>query len=285
MTPHNRTASTVTTDRLFAPAPHGLIADSEISYAAFRLWCVLHRLAWLREAPEIERLCAEMRQGDRVPDRRSVYRWLGELESSGWLDWERTPGKAHSNRFTVRSERGPVTYESEDCKPVTLESQPVTLRSQVVTLVSQVPPVQPHPERMKNATQNHEEYRDHDGDGDRARARKNDQPPRHVAYLASAGMGAAAEFAHLDPEAAIADFDARRADGIPVGAITKQWRLSPPKPGAIYVRRSLQSEPAPRRNGRSGQSALATFDNDRDRAALADLERQTAERLARQRGE
>jgi hypothetical protein len=119
--------SSVTVDRLFAPAPHGLINDPQISYAAFRLWCVLHRLSWIREPPEMDRLCQEMRQQDRTPDRRSVYRWLSELETRGWLRWQRTPGKQSVNRFLVLSERRPVTPESEVSEPVIVGSQPVTL--------------------------------------------------------------------------------------------------------------------------------------------------------------
>lgn len=76
-----------------------------------------------------------------------------------------------------------------------------------------------------------------DDDGDRARAKKTSSPksvPPHVAYLSDRGMGAAPMFAHLDPDTAIADFDARRADGQSVAHIVKQWRMAPPTQGAIY---------------------------------------------------
>jgi hypothetical protein len=255
---HDSGRSSVTTDRLFAPAPHGLIADEDLSYAAFRLWCVLHRLAWLREPPEIDRLCQEMRQGERAPDRRSVYRWLSELESHGWLDWRRTPGKANNNRFVVRSEQEPMTLRSEDRiddhQPVIVESQPVIVESQPVIVESQVPPIHPVLEQAKSSSQNHEIYLDHDDDGDgRTRAKKQSEAksiPSHVAYLFDQGMGAAPEFAHLDGDAAISDFDARRSDGQSVAHIVKQWRQSPPKRGAIYGR-PVQSKSPPDQRGRS----------------------------------
>lgn len=71
--------------------------------------------------------------------------------------------------------------------------------------------------------------------------------PRHIAYLLSKNMEAAHLFAHLDPEAAIQDFDNRVADGYPIGAIVDRWKRTPPHPGAIYERRPA----APNRPRRS----------------------------------
>jgi hypothetical protein len=231
----------ITIDRLFAPAPHDLITDPTISAPAFRLWCCLHMMAWLREPPDVDRM-AERMDRNEPPNRRSIYRWLGELEASGWLDWQRSPGRAGVNdRFHLKTNGAaePVTPESQPAQPVTPESQPVTPESQPVTPESQPPTFYPLWERTKHATQNHENHETHGGGG--ARAQKIPTPsetPAHVVYLAEQGMGAAAEFAHLDPESCIADYDARRKDGAGNGAIVDQWRITPPRPGRIYQSRS-----------------------------------------------
>jgi hypothetical protein len=220
--------SSVTADRLFAPAPHGLINDPLISHAAFRLWCVLHRLAWLREEPTIGRMAEEMTQDDRTPDRRSVYRWLGELEGGGWLDWTRTPGKASVNRFVVRSERKSVTPESQpvtpESQPVTPESQPVTPESQPVTLRSQVPPICPLPEQAKRGPKNRENHEIDDGGG------------RTLAFLIDQGVGSAREFQHIPYDAVAPDYLARVAAGQTNAMIVNAWRRKPPEIGCPYER-------------------------------------------------
>lgn len=67
--------------------------------------------------------------------------------------------------------------------------------------------------------------------------RKGSGPPAHVAYLSRQGMGAAHLFADCDPDAAIADFNARIADQWPIKSIVTAWKMNPPRPGAIYERR------------------------------------------------
>lgn len=69
------------------------------------------------------------------------------------------------------------------------------------------------------------------------------QAPRHIAYLFAHGMESADMFAHLDPDAAIADFDARIDAGYPIGTIVNRWKKNPPAPGAIYAK-PKQSRPA-----------------------------------------
>lgn len=161
-------APRITNDSLFAPAPHELITDPNVSPPAFRLWCILHKRAWMREPPDVPELAKDMAQaGQAPPTRRSIYRWLGELESAGWLGWAKCPGKAGQNDrfelFTTR--RQPVTAESQLGQPVTLGSQPVIVESQVVTIGSQVGPIYPLPERVNLATQNHEIHESHGGGG------------------------------------------------------------------------------------------------------------------------
>lgn len=71
------------------------------------------------------------------------------------------------------------------------------------------------------------------------------QAPRHIAYLYAQGMESADTFAHLDPDAAIADFDARIAAGYPIGTIVNRWKKHPPAPGAIYVKPEPRSRSVP----------------------------------------
>lgn len=79
-----------------------------------------------------------------------------------------------------------------------------------------------------------------DDDDARARAKTNRRQhaiPPHVAYLSEQGMGAAHLFADCDPDATIADFNARIADNWDVAAIVKAWRITPPRRGKVYERR------------------------------------------------
>jgi hypothetical protein len=92
-----RKRSRVDVDYLFVPAPHDLIGDTRVCHAAYRLWCLLHILAWRHEAPDPERLQALMEAGER-----SIYRWLKELEDAGWLTWHRNTYDL-KNRFLLRT--------------------------------------------------------------------------------------------------------------------------------------------------------------------------------------
>jgi hypothetical protein len=102
-------------DELFVPASHVLVIDRQVSHPAFRLWCVLHRLWFLHEPPVMELLQELM--GTTITDkatqtetwqpatRRSIERWLTELEQAGWLVWARrgeTTRRYHL-RTTARS--------------------------------------------------------------------------------------------------------------------------------------------------------------------------------------
>jgi hypothetical protein len=92
-------ASEVTSSRApFAPTPRKLINDPRVCAEAVRLWGVLDELAFEGIAPEIPilraRMITERRNKDaqierRVPGQASIYRWLNELETGGWLHWER----------------------------------------------------------------------------------------------------------------------------------------------------------------------------------------------------
>lgn len=104
-------------DELFVPASHVLVIDRRVSHPAFRLWCVLHRLWFLREPPTMELLqelmgtashtaAASSNNGTSAvvwqpATRRSIERWLKELEAAGWLIWSRR--EEASRRYHLRT--------------------------------------------------------------------------------------------------------------------------------------------------------------------------------------
>jgi hypothetical protein len=104
-------------DELFVPASHLLVIDRQVSHPAFRLWCVLHRLWFLHEPPTMELLQELMGTAVEEKDkpkvnghypthwqpatRRSIERWLTELEQAGWLVWTRR--EETSRRYHLRT--------------------------------------------------------------------------------------------------------------------------------------------------------------------------------------
>ena len=230
MAPDHTRGNRITIDRLFALAPHDLIADVHISPPAFRLWCVLHMMIWLHEPPDMERLQERMNAAD-PPTRRSIYRWLGELEAAGWLEWQRSPGKSGVNdRFALKTKAEPVTPESQLNEPVTPESQPVIVGSHPVTPESQAPPIHPLPEPLKQATQIFKDHEDHDDDDGRALE----------TYLLDQGMYPATvrqiTAMHLDRQTVITSVDNLLAASWGIGPIGDRLRAAPPSKGHPYER-------------------------------------------------
>jgi hypothetical protein len=68
-------------DHLFVPVPHELVLDHRVSSSAHRLWEGLHICAWHKFPPDPDRL-AELMHATR----RSVFRWLAELEEYHWME-------------------------------------------------------------------------------------------------------------------------------------------------------------------------------------------------------
>jgi hypothetical protein len=106
----------VSGDERFVPVSHLLVADQRVSHAAFRLWCVLHRLWFLHEPPTMELLqdmmgtfvATKEKNASRTSakiwqpaTRRSIERWLTELEAAGWLIWTRR--EETSRRYHLRT--------------------------------------------------------------------------------------------------------------------------------------------------------------------------------------
>ena len=240
----------VTIDYRFAPAPHELILDPHVSPPAFRLWCVLAYMDWHHEPPSLPILQGHMRQIDGPePTSRSIYRWLGQLETRGWIEWIRAPGKAGINdRITLKTRVQPVTPESQLRKPVTPESQPVIVGSQVVTLRSQVDYFQSLLEPQESPLQNrsdHDQIMIDDDDGNRS-----------LAFLTDQGIGAAKEFTHLPYEPMRLDYENRIAAGQTIPIIVKAWRRNPPTKDYHYgQQRPVQpiiSPDNPRRSAAKG---------------------------------
>jgi hypothetical protein len=90
----------------FVKTPIELIKDGRVSAAAVRLWCLLDEFArergdhGQRQPPDIKAIQTAMDAGQR-----SVYRWLKELELSGWLEWKRCAGKDERLRPLNPTER------------------------------------------------------------------------------------------------------------------------------------------------------------------------------------
>jgi hypothetical protein len=107
MSTPERPAPRVSGDERFVPASHVLVSDRRVSHAAFRLWCVLHRLWFLHEPPAMALLQElmgsfhEKKQVWQPATRRSIERWLGELEVAGWLVWSRR--EEASRRYHLRT--------------------------------------------------------------------------------------------------------------------------------------------------------------------------------------
>lgn len=272
----------VTIDYRFAPAPHELILDPHVSPPAFRLWCVLAYMDWKHEPPSLPTMQGYMQQaGGEIPTRRSIYRWLSELETRGWLEWVRAPGKAGINdRLTLKTRAQVVTPESQLRKPVTPESQPVIVGSQVVTLRSQVDYFHALLEPQDSPLQNRSDHDQNHDDGD--------DGGRTLAFLIDHGVGAAKEFTHLPYEQMVCDFENRIAAGQTVPIIVRAWRRNPPTKDYHYEqRRPIRRNDAPDRPARSASRARGSH-NPSGGAELRDpgwMEREIAAAEARARSE
>lgn len=89
---------------------------------------------------------------------------------------------------------------------------------------------------------------------------------RHIRYLLDRNMGAANEFADLDPDTAIRDFDARTKAGQSPGHIVRAWRLKRPTPDDYFGKPPAQNGTGPRRPkadtlSREALAALARGEN------------------------
>jgi hypothetical protein len=159
--------SRVSGDELFVPASHVLITDRQVSHPAFRLWCVLHRLWFLHEPPVMELLQELM--GTTITDkatqaetwqpatRRSIERWLTELEQAGWLIWARR-GET-TRRYHLRTSARSATDTAVLTELRTLLNSGKATLTEVQALLNQAPqlPVDATPESHGSIPGSHQD--------------------------------------------------------------------------------------------------------------------------------
>ena len=157
----------VSGDELFVPASHVLITDRQLSHPAFRLWCVLHRLWFLHEPPVMELLQELM--GTTITDkatqtetwqpatRRSIERWLTELEQAGWLIWARR-GET-TRRYHLRTSARSATDTAVLTELRTLLNSGKATLTEVQALLNQAPqlPVDATPESHGSIPGSHQD--------------------------------------------------------------------------------------------------------------------------------
>ena len=157
----------VSGDELFVPASHVLITDRQVSHPAFRLWCVLHRLWFLHEPPVMELLQELM--GTTITDkatqaetwqpatRRSIERWLTELEQAGWLIWARR-GET-TRRYHLRTSARSATDTAVLTELRTLLNSGKATLTEVQALLNQAPqlPVDATPESHGSIPGSHQD--------------------------------------------------------------------------------------------------------------------------------
>jgi hypothetical protein len=157
----------VSGDELFVPASHVLITDRQVSHPAFRLWCVLHRLWFLHEPPVMELLQELM--GTTITDkatqaetwqpatRRSIERWLTELEQAGWLIWARR-GET-TRRYHLRTSARSATDTAVLTEMRTLLNSGKATLTEVQALLNQAPqlPVDATPESHGSIPGSHQD--------------------------------------------------------------------------------------------------------------------------------
>ena len=142
-------------DELFVPASHVLVIDRQVSHPAFRLWCVLHRLWFLHEPPTMELLQELMgttveeksesepgAKGSRPKawqpaTRRSIERWLKELEQAGWLIWARR--EETTRRYHLRTSARSATDTAVLTELRTLLNSGKTTLAEVQELLNTAP--------------------------------------------------------------------------------------------------------------------------------------------------
>jgi hypothetical protein len=231
MAPSHPRKKRIEIDVLFAPLPQALVLDRNVSAQACRLWGVLYVFRWNDIPPDFDKLAEALNTTDR-----SVYRWLQELEATGWIAWNRNASVP--DRFTLCTTAAPAQSDTDvnsAAHKLTPGSNKLIPRSKELTQVSEeltqvsisalfdpapmpqtdTPPSDQKIQKIQNGV----------GVGERT-----------LAFLIDQGVNAAEEFAHLPYDAMRADYDARRADGQNNGSIVRAWRRNPPTEASHYER-------------------------------------------------
>jgi len=249
-------------DTLFAPLPQDLILDARISAPAVRLWGVLYVFRWNGDDPDFDHLAAAMATSER-----SVYRWLQELEESGWIDWDRHA--ALQDRFTLRTAPGGVPIDtsvnfrhtkliqgSNDLTPRSNNLIPGSKDLTQVSIFDEKSGIETPQTDPSHKIQNHEKIQNV-GVGGGALAKALDARglnPASIEKIIRRGY---------DPETLIQSLDNMLADGAARGedpqktrgSFVLRLRLVPPEKGKPYGR-SVQSESETHQpGGHAAQSA------------------------------
>jgi hypothetical protein len=256
-------------DVAFAPMPQALILDHQVSAQACRLWGVLFVFRWNDLQPEFDKLAEALNT-----TARSVYRWLQELESTGWIGWDRNAGipdrfTLHTTAVLPGNDTG-VNSEPEELIPRSKQliprSKQLTPVSQELTQVSIPALLDPAPMAQTDTVSSDQKIQKiQNGVGD----------ARTLAFLIDKGVSAAEEFAHIPYEIARADYEARHDDGQSRGHIVLAWRSAPPTKDYHYERsRPTLANASPDRPRRSERHSRRNPERDAEFAAeLAELER------------
>ncbi|MDQ2995432.1 MAG: hypothetical protein M3R61_00020 [Chloroflexota bacterium] len=254
-------------DTLFAPSPQDLVLDRNVSASACRLWDVLYVFRWQGLPPDFDALAAAL-----ATTERSIYRWLQELETTGWIDWDRHASLA--DRFTLRTsphgkriDTGVNSFDSEltpRSKELTPRSKELIPRSKElivgseeltqVSISSLFDPVLVPQKSTLPSDQNHE------------KTQKNQKVGVGVGALTAAMLDRGLNEtsverivrSDLDPETLIQSLDNMLADALARGQdpekargrFVTRLRLSPPEKGTPYGRQF--PEPGSAGNGSHG---------------------------------
>ncbi len=122
--------------------------------------------------------------------------------------------------------RGGFYYELMVEEP----NEPTSKKSELVKNLNQLKDLtetskEPLPELVKNLNTQKK---------DKEKKETSSSAAAHVGYLLDQNMGAASEFADLDPDIAIRDFDSRRKAGQSPGHIVRAWRLKRPTADSYF---------------------------------------------------
>jgi hypothetical protein len=227
-------------DVLFAPLPQALILDPHVSAQACRLWGVLYVFRWNDRQPDFAPLADALGTTER-----SVYRWLQELEATGWIAWNRNASVP--DRFTLCTTAAPaqsdigVNSPPQELIPLSNKlipgSKQLTPRSEELTQVSISTCFDPLPApQTEDRSSDQKDQKIQNGVGVGGRT---------LAFLIDQGVNAAEEFTDLPYESMRADYDARRADGQNNGSIVRAWRRNPPTKDYHYERSRSVADRAP----------------------------------------
>lgn len=295
--PPKRPRQRIEIDTLFAPSPQNLVLDLLVSAPACRLWAVLYVFRWQGLPPDFDKLAAAL-----ATTERSIYRWLQELETTGWIDWDRHASledrftlrtSPHGKQIdpTIKSPPDELIPRSNDLTPGSNKLIPRSNKlipgSEELTQVSILSFVDGTPMPQSDivpSDQNHEKTQKNQkgggGGGAHAFVRALDERrlhPKTIEKIVNGGYDPATILQSLDNM--LADGEAQGIDPDTMrGRFVTRLRLAPPEKGKPYARqRPIQPHAPANQPRRPGGGTLSP---ERD----AEYDRLIAAAEARARG-